>query len=262
MLLNYFLILTFGFSEENFVRISFFIFFVGLVLFFTLSKSLFQPLLKSDENLQKAIKETFHEINIPVSTIDLNSKLLEKSLTDEKSLKRLKRIQQANKSLLNLYEDMEYLIKKEIEKIEEESFSLKEIISDALLEVDDIKKEITILVNVEDILITCDKRGFIKTINNLISNAVKHNIKQGEIKIDLINNILSIYNSGKTIDNKNLFLIFDDYYQEDSSKTGFGLGLSMVKEYCDKNSIIIKIEQTENGTLFKLNLNSITKKQS
>lgn len=259
MLLNYFLILTFGFTEENFVRISFFIFFIGLVLFFTLSRSLFQPLLKSDENLQKAIKETFHELNIPVSTIDLNVKLLEKSLTDEKSLKRLKRIHQANSSLLNLYEDMEYLIKKEIENVEEESFYLKEIITDAISQVDDVKEEIDILVNIEDILLTCDKRGFIKTINNLISNAVKHNIKEGEIKINLSNNILSIYNSGKTIDNKNLFLVFDDYYQEDSSKRGFGLGLSMVKEYCDKNSIIIKIEQTTNGTLFNLNLNSIIK---
>ena len=72
-------------------------------------------------------------------------------------------------------------------------------------------------------------------------------------------NIFSIYNSGEQIDTKNLFIVFDKYFQEDSSKDGFGLGLAMVKEFCDKNKIAINIDTLENGNRFNLNLKNIIK---
>ena len=34
----------------------------------------------------------------------------------------------------------------------------------------------------------------------------------------------------------------------------FGLGLAMVKEFCDKNKISINIDTLENGNQFNLNL--------
>lgn len=71
---------------------------------------------------------------------------------------------------------------------------------------------------------------------------------------------MSIFNKGINIDTKNLFIVFDKYFQEDSSKDGFGLGLSMVKEYCDKNKILIKIDTLEDGNQFNLNIKSIIHK--
>ena len=232
----------------------------GLGIFLSFSMSVLKPLFKSDEKLELSIKETIHELNIPVSTIKMNTQLLEKTITDEKSLKRLERIKQASNNLLKLYENMEYNIKKEIDKIDKQEFYLNELIKTCVEKFDDIKKDVKILYEIENIRLFTDLNGFEKTMDNLISNAIKYNIKENPIvEISYKNGILSIYNTGEKIDTKNLFIVFDKYFQEDSSKDGFGLGLAMVKEFCDKNRISINIDTLEKGNRFNLNLKNIIK---
>ena len=256
--LNYFFITKFGLNQDNFVYIIIPLIIVGLAIFLSFSISILKPLFKSDEKLQQSIKETIHELNIPVSTIKMNTQLLQKSISDEKSLKRLERIEQASNNLLKLYENIEYDIKKEIDRIENQEFYLDEIISKSCDKVDDIRKNIIITTTVPNIKLFTDINGFEKIIDNLIFNAIKHNIKDNpKIDINYKDNILSIYNTGEKIDTKNLFIVFDKYFQEDSSKDGFGLGLAMVKEFCDKNKIIINIDTLETGNKFNLNLKNI-----
>ena len=258
--LNYFFISKFGLNQDNFIYIIVPLLLLGLGIFLSFSLSILKTLFKSDEKLELSLKETIHELNIPVSTIKMNTQLLEKTITDEKSLKRLDRIKQASNNLLKLYENMEYNIKKEIDKIDKQEVYLDEIIHTSCEKFDDIKKDTQIIVNVPNIKLFTDLNGFEKTIDNLISNAIKYNVKENAIvKITYKDSILSIFNKGEKIDTKNLFIIFDKYFQEDSSKDGFGLGLSMVKEFCDKNKITINIDTLEQGNSFNLNLKSIIK---
>ena len=254
---NYFLVFFFGFNQDNFVAITLFLVFLGVFLNLFLGKPLLDPLFKSDDILEKKVKETLHELNIPVSTIKANTQMLEKKVSDEKSLKRINRIKQATDDLLKLYEQMEYEIKKEIDIIEKEKFSLKTLIEESIEKFSDIKGSIEIENRVEDIEVLADKNGFQKVIDNLISNAIKYSFKNSIVKINYENGILTIYNEGKSIDTKNLFIVFDKYFQEDSSADGFGLGLNIVKEYCDKNRINVNIEPKEQGTLVKLNLTRV-----
>ena len=258
--LNYFFISKFGLNQDNFIYIIVPLLLLGLGIFLSFSLSILKTLFKSDEKLELSLKETIHELNIPVSTIKMNTQLLEKTITDEKSLKRLDRIKQASNNLLKLYENMEYNIKKEIDKIDKQEVYLDEIIHTSCEKFDDIKKDTQIIVNVPNIKLFTDLNGFEKTIDNLISNAIKYNVKENAIvKITYKDSILSIFNKGEKIDTKNLFIIFDKYFQEDSSKDGFGLGLSMVKEFCDKNKITINIDTLEQGNSFNLNLKNIIK---
>jgi two-component system, OmpR family, sensor kinase len=258
--LNYFFISLFGLNQENFVYVIIPLVIVGLGIFLSFSMSVLKPLFKSDEKLEQSIKETIHELNIPVSTIKMNTQLLQKTITDEKSLKRLERITQASNNLLKLYENMEYNLKKEIDKIDKQEFYLDEIILKSCDKFEDIKKDTKIEVDIPNVLVLSDINGFEKTIDNLISNAIKYNIKDNPIvKISYKNSILSIFNTGEQIDTKNLFIVFDKYFQEDSTKDGFGLGLAMVKEFCDKNKISINIDTTEFGNQFNLNLKNIIK---
>lgn len=256
--LNYFFISKFGLNQDNFIYIIIPLIVLGLAIFLSFSISILKPLFKSDEKLQQSIKETIHELNIPVSTIKMNAQLLQKTISDEKSLKRLDRINQASNNLLKLYENMEYDIKKQIDKIDKQEFYLDEIIANSCEKFDDIKKNTIITTNVPNIKLFTDLNGFEKTIDNLISNAIKHNIKENPlVNIEYKNGILSVYNTGEKIDTKNLFIVFDKYFQEDTSKDGFGLGLAMVKEFCDKNKITINIDTLENGNSFNLNLKNI-----
>lgn len=257
--LNYFFIAKFGLNQENFVYIIVPLLIVGLSIFLGFTNSILKPLFKSDEKLEQSIKETLHELNIPVSTIKMNTQLLEKSLNDEKSLKRLERIKQASNNLLKLYENMEYNIKKEIDKIDKKEFYLDEVIKNSCDKFEDIKNGTKIFITVPNIKVFTDLNGFEKTIDNLISNAIKYNSKiNPEIIISYKDFTLSIFNRGEKIDTNNLLIIFDKYYQENPLNDGFGLGLSMVKEFCDKNKISINIDtKSEEGNFFNLNLKNI-----
>ncbi|RXJ76149.1 histidine kinase [Arcobacter sp. F155] len=263
LFLNYYLTSIFGFNQNTFLLITISVLIFGLILYLLLSKSIFEPLFKSDENLQKTVKETLHELNIPISTINLNTQMLEKKISDEKALKRLERIKKASNELLKLYENMEYQIKKEIDKIDITEFSLKEQINNSLEKFSDVKRDINIEVDLKsDVLLKSDINGFEKTIDNLLSNALKYNLeKDGVVKVSFEDTKLIFFNTGKEIDTKNLFIIFEKYFQENSDKEGFGLGLSMVKEFCDKNLISIKIEPTKNGNKFILDLKNIISKK-
>jgi signal transduction histidine kinase len=256
--INYLTIALLGINKENFVYIIVPLLIIALVIFLSFTSSILKPLFTSDDNLQKNIKETIHELNIPVSTIKMNTQLLEKNITDEKSLKRLERIKQASNNLIKLYEDMEYNIKKEIDTIDKQECFLDEVIASSIIKFDDIKNDTTITSSIPNIALLTDINGFEKVIDNLISNAIKYNSKVDPIiKITYENNILSIFNKGEKIDTKNLLMIFDRYYQSDSSNNGFGLGLNIVKEFCDKNKITIKIDTLANGNVFSLNIKNI-----
>lgn len=258
LFLNYFLISRFGLNQENFIYIIIPLVVVGLGVFLSFSISILKPLFKSDEKLEQSIKETIHELNIPVSTIKMNTQLLEKTISDEKSLKRLERIKQASNNLLKLYENMEYDIKKEIDKIDKQEIYLDELVKNCVEKFDDIKKDTKIFVDVPKIKLFTDINGFEKVIDNLISNALKYNINENPIvEIKYKDNIFSVFNTGEKIDTKNLFIVFDKYFQENSSKDGFGLGLALVKEFCDKNKISINIDTLENGNRFNLNLKNL-----
>lgn len=258
LFLNYFFIYKFGLNQDNFIYIIIPLLFVSLSIFLSFISNILKPLFKSDEKLQKNLKETIHELNIPVSTIKMNTQMLEKSLNDEKSLKRIHRIKQASNNLLKLYENMEYEIKKEIDKVEKQKFYLDDILENSLLKFEEMTKDIVLNVNVPHILLYSDIDGFEKTIDNLISNAIKHNnVVNPKINITYKDKTLCFYNTGQKIDTKNLFIVFDKYFQEDSSQKGFGLGLYMVKEFCDKNKITINIQDDKLGNSFNLNLKNI-----
>jgi signal transduction histidine kinase len=259
LVVNYMLISLFGFNQQNFTAITVVLLLLGVGLYIFLSKSLLDPLFKSDEQIQSRIKETLHELNTPVATIQMNVKMLSKTAEDEKTLKRLNRIEQSCQNLLKLYLQMEYDIKKEVDLVELDQFNLKDVVESSVANFDDIKNDIKIINDISgDLIINSDKSGFEKVINNLISNSIKYNKPNGYVKISLKKNILVIEDSGIGIDTQNLFKVFDKYYQQDSLNSGVGLGLNIVKEFCDKHKIKINIESNPNkGTVFFLNLDRI-----
>ncbi len=227
------------------------------VLYFIFSKTLIDDIFKIDTKLKEKIEKTMHEINTPVATIQINTEILESKIKDSKNLERLNRINKACDNLLKLYEDMEYYIQKEIDNIKIVSFDLKEVLLNSVEKFDDIKNDIKIVVDVETTIIKTDKNGFEAIITNLISNAIKHNSSVSIINIKLQNNILTFEDNGEGISTQNLYKVFDKYFQSDESIKGFGIGLNMVKEFCDKQKLDIKINSSSNGTTFNINLNNI-----
>ncbi len=228
----------------------------GVGLYFLLSYTLVEEVFSIEKKLKEKIQKTMHELNTPVSTIELNSKLLKKNIDDKKSLQRLSRIDGACKELLKLYDEMEYFIQKNIDSIEIKNYDLKELVNISVEKFDDIKKDVVIMTNIAKTTIKTDKNGFITMLDNLIQNALKHNQKITKIEIFLKDKTLYVKDDGEGIDSQNICNIFNKYFKDHKAK-GFGLGLSLVKEFCDKNGIDIKIDSSKMGTTFKLGLSKI-----
>ena len=258
LFLNYFLIFEIKIIENSLFFMVLLTLF-GSLFFLLISTKILKPIFQSEENIKNSIKNRLHELNIPTSTIKINLHLLKKDLTDTKSLIRLERIEKANESLSSLYNNMEYEFKKEFENIDLEDFSLFDALNNSLDKFEDIKKDTIIEVFVpKNIVLNSDYNGFIIVLDNLISNAIKYNSKENPyIKISFENKVLSIFNKGVGIDTKNIMLVFDRYFQENSQNIGYGIGLAVVKEFCDKNGIGINIESFEDGNKINLNLKSI-----
>jgi len=219
-----------------------------------ISKLAIDPLVEYVKNLQNLSKETLHELNLPISTIVTNTQMLEKNLSDEKALRRLHRIQSACDMLKLRYNELEYMIKMQSKQDIKEEFSLKELIEQRVAFLEKIYPQVSFHLELEDVSIINDKTGLAKVIDNLIDNGVKYSQNSTSIDIRLKNNILEIQDYGIGMDEIALVRIFDNYYQANKEIQGFGIGLSMVKRFCDANNIDLSFNSKPDiGTTVLLN---------
>lgn len=115
-----------GFNENNFFKAAVIVVLVGVFFGYVLNVYILSQQFRLDENLLHMTKEILHELNIPIATIQANTALLRRTFNNnEKSLKRLSRIDSSTKRLERLYIELVYSIKKEIHTIEKEQFALE-----------------------------------------------------------------------------------------------------------------------------------------
>jgi len=204
------------------------------------------PLQEYIDDLQNFSYETLHELNLPLSTIQSNLGMLKKNMKDEKDLRRTSRINSACEMLQERYNELDYMIKRQSLSVNIESIELHELIRQRAEFLNRIYPNFSFNINLEDTQTKTDKVGLSKVIDNLIDNGVKYSKNSTCIDIDLHNNELSIQDYGKGMDEVELLKIFDNYYQSNKSIQGFGIGLSMVKRFCDNNNIKLNINSTPN----------------
>lgn len=212
-----------------------------------ISKLAIDPLHEYVRNLQNLSKETLHELNLPISTIKSNSQMLSKILDDEKSQKRIKRIDSACDMLKQRYNELEYLIKMQSKQSVKENFSLNQLIQERVSFLQNIYPHINFQLKLDELEIFNDKTGLSKVIDNIIDNGVKYSQNSTKIDIRLNESTLEIQDYGLGMDEVELLQIFDNYYQANSDMQGFGIGLNMVKRFCDKNSIDLSFKSSPNN---------------
>jgi len=243
---------------ENIFILALFILSFSIAGGYFIAEFALKPMFDTSKALDRLLKDTLHELNIPINTIKANVSMLKRKERDPKNLKRLQRIEEASKKLYLLYQDVDYLIKKEIDSSYKETFDAKVVIEESLEHFLDVAKDIEFKKDLSSCHIFADKRGFTKVIDNLLSNAVKYNKKGGFVKVVLQNCKLIVEDSGIGMDEEEIFRIFDRYYQSDSKKEGYGIGLSIIKSYCDENFISLHIDSKKGvGTKIVLELSKL-----
>ncbi len=203
--------------------------------------------LTTDYNTLKEFTENAsHEIQTPISIILLNLEEILQQDLQEKTFKQLvttinavKRLSNLNKSLLLL------------SKIENKQY----IADNKVLINNNIKKkinELSPLINSKGIRIHNKFNGdfFINInseladvlLNNLLFNAINHNIYNGNIYIEIHENELTICNTGSenSLTNKTIF----NRFSKENSKS-YGLGLAIVKQICNTHNMQITYKKDE-----------------
>lgn len=84
-------------------------------------------------------------------------------------------------------------------------------------------------------------------LNNLFSNAVRHNVSGGHINITLNKEALSISNSGKK---GNLQTKIFDRFSKSVESEGMGLGLAITKQICNLYGLRIDYQETDGEHVF------------
>ena len=224
---------------------------------YVLTALIFAPKKQMEDTLTSLINDIIHELNIPLSTIKANTAMLKKRMEDEKSLKRIQRIDDASVRLKKLYDELIYSIRKEMHTIEKEKFDLESLVEERI----EIFKEqnrnpfILLLTPYE---IEVDKIGFEQMFDNIVSNAMKYSSKDAPITVRFENDMLSVEDKGVGMSTSELLRVHERYYQVDEQKAGEGIGLSLVKAYCEDEGIDIHIKSEKGvGTSVSFDLSKV-----
>lgn len=197
--------------------------------------------IKSDfSNLKEFTENASHEMQTPLAIIQSKSEILMQSTNlDRNQKQQIKSIYSATQRLSKLNKTLLLL-----SKIENRQFGGKEdiLVNDIIdkhLEIfeDFIEnKNIKISKNfTSNAKLSANPMLFDMVISNLISNSIKHNIKNGNIDIITTDFFFSFSNSGEPISIASKS-IFERFKKDSKSSDSFGLGLAIVKKVCDTNN--------------------------
>ncbi|WP_461829370.1 sensor histidine kinase [Aquifex sp.] len=200
------------------------------------------PLRKAIELITEVARDISHDMNTPLTSLVLNLSILKKK-SDEQAIKRM---EMAINQLKYLRENLSKFQEKTI--LRREEVNIKDILEASLRDISKLYPDITLKVQAENVKILADRNAVKRIIDNLVVNAFKHNIKNGEVNIILTKEGLIIENTSKPI--KNINKIFERFYKE--SQRGTGLGLAVVKQLVDELNWKIKAEY-KNGK-FRISL--------
>lgn len=239
----------------------------------TISEKLSESIdiLKSDiERRKQLVRDISHELKTPIGVIKGYSEGIQYGVADtpemtEKYLQTIvdecNRMDKMVKELIELsrYEYVEQ--EAVIEAIEVESiFSTLKERFDPIFNENDL--DVEWIGNGKE-TVRADYHLITRALSNFITNAIKYVDRNKLIRIEVSNQeketVFSVFNSGEAIPESECTKIWDVFYKIDEtrakhSKSGSGLGLSIVKQIAALHAGSVEIVNHGNGVSFKLKI--------
>lgn len=213
-----------------------------------------------------------HELRAPLAAVEgyLAAYLTGVAGSDpQQNRQMLERARLRAQSLMELVNDLLQFVRLESKKVvrKKELLDVSEIIVNTveLLKQQSASKDLTFHLDIPDKLplIEADRAEMEQLFTNLISNAIKYNIKNGAVTVSALQDThylgIRIADTGIGIEEEALPCIFDEFYRVQGEKTryttGTGLGLSIVKRIIDSHFGRIEVEsEVDKGTAFTIKL--------
>lgn len=192
--------------------------------------------VKSDyKDLKTFTENASHELLTPIAVI--NSKLDTLIQTDsfsERQSKLLNDLYSAVSRLTRLNQSLLLLVKIENRLVEgNQQIDLKKSVEEMVMQFEEIfhDKELKVTSDLVNNAVLASPYLIDILLNNLLSNAIRHNYKGGEININLNDKHLVIQNTGenKVLQSDHIFTRF----QKSADSEGSGLGLTISRQICE-----------------------------
>lgn len=212
------------------------------------------------KNLKEFSENASHELQTPLAIAKGKLELLTETNLTEEQYRYVESLERSIKKLSRLSESLSLLTKIENHEFENnQSVNLSALIEESIEEFQefitlnkldvkaDIMKEVKINIHpaLAEILWT-----------NLFQNAIKHNIENGEIRVQLTSEKLVISNTGKklTVDPD---ILFERFRKEDQSSSSIGLGLSIIERIAHQNQLHLSYSNEDLWHRFEIDLKNV-----
>jgi len=207
------------------------------------------------------LKYAVHETNTPLSVIMSNIELFEMEFGKNRYLSN---IEVAMKNIFSIYDDLSYLVKKDHMMYKIQTIDIVDFVRSRIdffsQNANLARSNFIFDYEKSEIFISFIETKLQRIIDNNLTNAIKYTLENHDIFVTLkqsvtkVTFIISTHSSVIQQPDK----IFEEYYREEESKEGFGLGLNLVKRICDEEEVNIQVESNENLTTFTYTFKGIT----
>jgi signal transduction histidine kinase len=221
-----------------------------------LSAKAMQPAYKSYQQIQQFTADAAHELKTPLATIQATTEsvLRQDILSEIEARDTIKTIDRQNQRLSQLVKDLLLLSRMDLQILPVQSCCLNDILNDLLEELSPlaVSEAITLKSNIRTtpIQITGNEDQLYRLFANLVTNGIRYNHKEGEVKVSLSHKdhyaIVEVQDTGIGIAPEEQEKIFERFYRVYSDRSratgGSGLGLAIAKAIVlsHKGNIIVE----------------------
>jgi signal transduction histidine kinase len=214
--------------------------------------------LQDYESLKVFTENASHELQTPLAII--RSKLEVLMQGENLSEHQFASLQSASEALNKLSRMNQSLLL--LTKIENEQFALKAMVEIDLLltkKIEQFKelwddRSLKIFLDIKPLNLHVNKELMELLLNNLFSNATRHNYDSGEIFISLDEQKMTISNTGAKSPLSKTHL-FQRFYNPSNSSTGNGLGLAVIRQICEASGLKVEYDYMEEKHVFMILFN-------
>jgi signal transduction histidine kinase len=224
-----------------------------------------------DERAAGELREQFiailgHDLRNPLHAVSASSAMLERRLTDPKSLEFVSRIKTNVRRMSALIDDvLDFArgrlgggIGLELTDVENVNVGLTTVVQ----EMEDAQPECEIISHISvERAVRCDLGRLQQVASNLLANALTHGLPHSPIEIsasaDENDLVLEVWNAGEPIPAESLAKIFEPFWRHSvsASRNGLGLGLHICSQIVRAHQGRISVKSTrESGTRFTVHL--------
>lgn len=205
-------------------------------------------LMSQKKMLQKSLEDIAHQLKTPISSLLLLNEMQEDDELVLKSKDQLLRMNYLTNSLLKLVK-----LDGDLEVFEYDDVVLDDLLKDLNKLVQPSLGEIKLDISSSSSVVHIDRQKTLEALFNVVSNKTRYAKSYINIKVveDSFFTNLLISDDGEHIKVEEREKIFERFYSGDNrGSRSIGIGLSIAKEYMEKQSVKLNVKQ-DNTFLFQ-----------